>query len=142
LATEDPVKTKEAIDTREWIHNGDSATIDEEVCTTIVKKIKDMILRGGENIYRKIIEWFLCTREKIKEVSIFGIPDEKYGEQVCIWIEIYNKSELTDLEIKEYCREKTTYYTIPTQVKSVSTFPITVSGMIPKIMRRRSMIAE
>lgn len=100
----DPIRTKESIDTAGWMHSGDLATMDEEGYINIVGRIKDMIIRGGENIYPKVIEEFLYTHDKIKEVSVFGIPDEKYGEQVCVWIQMHDKSELTASEIKEYCR--------------------------------------
>jgi fatty-acyl-CoA synthase len=109
----DPIKTKESIDASGWIHSGDLATMDEEGYINIVGRIKDMIIHGGENIYPKVIEEFLYTHEKIKEVSVFAISDEKYGEQVCVWIQIYDKSELTILEIQEYCRGKIAHYNIP-----------------------------
>jgi fatty-acyl-CoA synthase len=138
----DPIKTKESIDTAGWMHSGDLATMDEEGYINIVGRIKDMIIRGGENIYPKVIEEFLYTHEKIKEVSVFGIPDEKYGEQVCVWIQLYEKSELTALEIKEYCRGKIAHYTIPGQVKFVTEFPMTVTGKIRKVEMREVMMAE
>ncbi|MEZ7499154.1 AMP-binding protein [Flavobacterium sp. Arc3] len=138
----DPIKTNESIDAARWMHSGDLATMDEEGYINIVGRIKDMIIRGGENIYPKVIEEFLYTHEKIKEVSVFGIPDEKYGEQVCVWIQMHDKSELTALEIKEYCRGKIAHYTIPGQVKFVTDFPMTVTGKIRKVEMREIMIAE
>jgi fatty-acyl-CoA synthase len=138
----DPIKTKESIDTAGWMHSGDLAIMDEEGYLNIVGRIKDMIIRGGENIYPKVIEEFLYTHEKIKEVSVFGVPDEKYGEQVCVWIQIHDKSELTVLEIKEYCRGKIAHYTIPGHVKFVNEFPMTVTGKIRKGEMREAMTAE
>ncbi|CAM2786663.1 AMP-binding protein [Flavobacterium frigoris] len=138
----DPIRTKESIDTAGWMHSGDLATMDEEGYINIVGRIKDMIIRGGENIYPKVIEEFLYTHDKIKEVSVFGIPDEKYGEQVCVWIQMHDKSELTASEIKEYCRGKIAHYTIPGQVKFVTEFPMTVTGKIRKVEMREAMMAE
>lgn len=138
----DPIKTKESIDTAGWMHSGDLAIMDEEGYLNIVGRIKDMIIRGGENIYPKVIEEFLYTHEKIKEVSVFGVPDEKYGEQVCVWIQMHDKSDLTASEIKEYCRGKIAHYTIPGHVKFVNEFPMTVTGKIRKGEMREAMTAE
>jgi len=138
----DPEKTKESIDSAGWMHSGDLATMDEEGYINIVGRIKDMIIRGGENIYPKVIEEFLYTHEKIKEVSVFGIPDEKYGEQVCVWIQMHDDYKLTELEVKEFCRGKIAHYTIPHYVKFVDIFPMTVTGKIRKVEMREAMKAE
>lgn len=138
----DPEKTKESIDSAGWMHSGDLAIMDDEGYINIVGRIKDMIIRGGENIYPKVIEEFLYTHENIKEVSVFGVPDEKLGEQVCVWIQMHDNYKLTEAEVKEYCRGKIAHYTIPHHVKFVHEFPMTVTGKIRKIEMREAMKAE
>jgi fatty-acyl-CoA synthase len=138
----DPEKTKESIDSAGWMHSGDLATMDDEGYINIVGRIKDMIIRGGENIYPKVIEEFLYTHENIKDVSVFGVPDEKLGEQVCVWIQMHNNCKLTEVQVKEYCRGKIAHYTIPHYVKFVHEFPMTVTGKIRKVEMREAMKAE
>lgn len=138
----DPEKTKESIDSAGWMHSGDLAIMDDEGYINIVGRIKDMIIRGGENIYPKVIEEFLYTHENIKEVSVFGVPDEKLGEQVCVWIQMHDNYKLTEAEVKEYCRGKIAHYTIPHHVKFVYEFPMTVTGKIRKIEMREAMKVE
>jgi fatty-acyl-CoA synthase len=138
----DPEKTKESIDSAGWMHSGDLAIMDDEGYINIVGRIKDMIIRGGENIYPKVIEEFLYTHENIKEVSVFGVPDEKLGEQVCVWIQMHDNYKLTEAEVKEYCRGKIAHYTIPHHVKFVHEFPMTVTGKIRKIEMREAMKVE
>jgi fatty-acyl-CoA synthase len=138
----DPVRTKESIDSAGWMHSGDLAIMDDEGYINIVGRIKDMIIRGGENIYPKVIEEFLYTHENIKEVSVFGVPDEKLGEQVCVWIQMHDNYKLTEAEVKEYCRGKIAHYTIPYYVKFVHEFPMTVTGKIRKVEMREAMKGE
>jgi len=138
----DPEKTTESIDSEGWMHSGDLAIMDDGGYINIVGRIKDMIIRGGENIYPKVIEEFLYTHENIKDVSVFGVPDEKLGEQVCVWIQIHKNCELTEAEVKEYCRGKIAHYTIPHYVKFVTEFPMTVTGKIRKVEMKTTMTAE
>ena len=98
----DEEKTRESIDSARWMHSGDLAIIDEEGYVGIVGRIKDMIIRGGENIYPKVIEEFLYTHPGVEEVSVIGVPDEKFGEQICAWIQLKKGSKITENEIKEY----------------------------------------
>lgn len=138
----DEEKTRESIDSARWMHSGDLAIIDEEGYVGIVGRIKDMIIRGGENIYPKVIEEFLYTHPGIEEVSVIGVPDEKFGEQICAWIQLKKGSKITDIEIKEYCRGKIAYYKIPEYILFVDEFPMTVTGKIRKAEMREISIKK
>jgi fatty-acyl-CoA synthase len=138
----DDEKTRESIDSARWMHSGDLAIIDEEGYVGIVGRIKDMIIRGGENIYPKVIEEFLYTHPGIEEVSVIGVPDEKFGEQICAWIQLKKGSKVTDIEIKEYCRGKIAYYKIPQYILFVEEFPMTVTGKIRKAEMREISIKK
>jgi len=138
----DEEKTRESIDSARWMHSGDLAIIDEEGYVGIVGRIKDMIIRGGENIYPKVIEEFLYTHPGIEEVSVIGVPDEKFGEQICAWIQLKKDSIITDDEIKEYCRGKIAYYKIPQYILFVDEFPMTVTGKIRKAEMREISIKK
>ncbi len=138
----DEEKTRESIDAARWMHSGDLAIIDEEGYVGIVGRIKDMIIRGGENIYPKVIEEFLYTHPAIEEVSVIGVPDEKYGEQICAWIQLKKDAITTQVEIKEYCRGKIAYYKIPQYILFVDEFPMTVTGKIRKSEMRESSIKK
>ncbi len=138
----DDEKTRESIDSARWMHSGDLAIIDEEGYVGIVGRIKDMIIRGGENIYPKVIEEFLYTHPGIEEVSVIGVPDEKFGEQICAWIQLKKGSKVTDIEIKEYCRGKIAYYKIPEYILFVDEFPMTVTGKIRKAEMREISIKK
>jgi fatty-acyl-CoA synthase len=138
----DEEKTRESIDSARWMHSGDLAIIDEEGYVSIVGRIKDMIIRGGENIYPKVIEEFLYTHPGIEEVSVIGVPDEKFGEQICAWIQLKKGSKITEIEIKEYCRGKIAYYKIPQYILFVEEFPMTVTGKIRKAEMREISIKK
>jgi fatty-acyl-CoA synthase len=138
----DEEKTRESIDSARWMHSGDLAIIDEEGYVGIVGRIKDMIIRGGENIYPKVIEEFLYTHPGIEEVSVIGVPDEKFGEQICAWVQLKKDSIITEDEIKEYCRGKIAYYKIPKYILFVEEFPMTVTGKIRKAEMREISIKK
>ena len=138
----DEEKTRECIDSARWMHSGDLATIDEEGYVSIVGRIKDMIIRGGENIYPKVIEEFLYTHPGVEEVSVIGVPDEKFGEQICAWIQLKKGTTITEDEIKEYCRGKIAYYKIPQYILFVDEFPMTVTGKIRKAEMREISIKK
>lgn len=136
----DEEKTKESIDVSRWMHSGDLATMDADGYINIVGRIKDMIIRGGENIYPKVIEEFLYTHKAINEVKVVGVPDDKYGEQVCAWIELKKGEKLTENQVKEFCRGKIAHYKIPHYVLFVNEFPMTVTGKIRKVAMREKSI--
>ena len=138
---EDADRTAEAIDARGWIHSGDLATMDEDGYVRITGRAKDMIIRGGENIYPREIEEFLHRHPDVQEAQIFGIPDERLGETVCAWIRTGN-AHLTEAEIRGHCRGQIAHYKIPEHIRFVQEFPMTVTGKIQKFAMREVMMAE
>jgi fatty-acyl-CoA synthase len=134
--------TAKAIDSAGWMHTGDLATLDEEGYCNISGRIKDMIIRGGENIYPREIEEFLFRHPSIQDVQIIGIPDEKYGEEVCAWIIVKEGASLEVEAVTEFCRGQIAKYKIPRYVRFVKNFPTTVTGKPQKFAMRELMIAE
>lgn len=139
---DDPEKTAEAIDADGWMHSGDLAVFDEEGFGAIVGRIKDMIIRGGENIYPREIEEYLLGHPKVLDVAVVGLPDEKYGEEVCAWIRLEANERMTEDEIRDFCRDQIAHYKIPRYVRFVDAFPMTVTGKIQKYVIREQMDAE
>jgi len=133
-------KTKEDIDKAGWMHTGDLAVIDEEGYCDIVGRVKDMVIRGGENIYPREIEEYLFQHPKIQEAAVFGIPDEKYGESVVAWIRLNEGETADEDEIRQYCKEQIAYYKVPKHIVIVDEFPMTVTGKIQKFKMRESTI--
>ena len=125
-----------------WLHSGDLATMDEFGYVKITGRIKDMLIRGGENIYPREIEDFLYTNPKISEAQVFGVPDEKMGEEVCVWIQLKDGQSATDKEIRNFCEGQITHFKIPRHIRFVKEFPMTVTGKIRKIEMREAMSAE
>ena len=138
----DPEKTAEAVDSAGWMHTGDLATIDDEGFCNIVGRIKDMIIRGGENVYPREIEEFLYSHPKIAEVQVVGVPDVKYGEELCAWIRLREGCQATEDELRNYCRGQIATYKIPRYIRFSSEFPVTVTGKIQKFRMREISIAE
>jgi len=139
---DDAAKTAEAIDADGYMHTGDLATIDEEGYCAIVGRIKDMVIRGGENIYPREIEEFLFRHPKIEDVQVVGVPDPKFGEEVCAWIRLRAGEVLTEAEVRDYCRGSIAHYKIPRYVRFVEAFPMTVTGKIQKYLIREAMLRE
>ena len=137
---EDADKTAEAIDAAGWMHTGDLATIDSDGYCNIVGRLKDMIIRGGENIYPREIEEFLYTHPAIADAQVFGVPDDKFGEVSCAWIKLKDGCTLTADELKAYCRERISHQKIPAYVRFVTDYPMTVTGKIRKVEMREVMI--
>ncbi|MDT8379293.1 MAG: AMP-binding protein [Desulfotignum sp.] len=131
-----PDKTKETIDTDGWLHTGDLASMDKNGNCTIQGRLKDMIIRGGENIYPREIEEFLYTHPAVQDVQVVGIPDEKYGEEVAAFIQIRNGKRLSEKEIREFCKDRISFHKIPRQIYFVEEFPTTASGKIQKYKLR------
>ncbi|MGH8907625.1 MAG: AMP-binding protein [Egibacteraceae bacterium] len=134
--------TDQAIDDARWMHTGDLAVMNENGYVNIVGRIKDMIIRGGENIYPREIEEFLYTHPQIADVSVIGVPDVKYGEQVCAWIIPREGAELTEKDVKDFCRGKIATFKIPHYVRFTAEFPMTVTGKIQKFKMRAQSIEE
>jgi fatty-acyl-CoA synthase len=138
----DEANTRLAIDEARWMHTGDLATIDDEGFCNIVGRIKDMVIRGGENIYPREIEEFLYGHPDIADVQIFGVPDRQYGEQLCAWIRLRDKADLTEEGVLAYCRGAIAHYKVPRYVRFVDAFPMTVTGKVQKFVMRQQMIDE
>jgi len=135
----DEAKTAEAIDKAGWMHTGDIATIDEEGFCNIVGRIKDMVIRGGENIYPREIEEFLYRHPKVLDVQVVGVPDKKYGEELCAWIIVREGQRLTEDEVRAFCQGQIAHYKIPRYISFVDSFPMTVTGKIQKFQIREKM---
>ncbi|MEK9833869.1 MAG: AMP-binding protein, partial [Rhodospirillaceae bacterium] len=138
----DVEKTAESIDAAGWMHTGDLATMDEEGYFNIVGRIKDMVIRGGENIYPREIEEFLYRHPKVSDVQIVGVPDEKYGEELCAWIKLAEGENATEDEIRDFCKGQITHHKIPRYIRFVDGFPMTVTGKVQKFEMRAAMIEE
>ncbi|MBV8888901.1 MAG: AMP-binding protein [Alphaproteobacteria bacterium] len=139
---EDPERTAEAIDSAGWMHTGDLATIDDEGYCNIVGRIKDMVIRGGENVYPREIEEFLYRHPKIQDVQVIGVPDPRYGEELCAWVRLREGTTATAQEIRAFCDGQIAHYKIPRHIKFVDGFPMTVTGKVQKFLMREQMIAE
>jgi fatty-acyl-CoA synthase len=137
-----PEETAKVIDADGWLHTGDLAVMDENGYCKITGRIKQMIIRGGENIYPKEIEEYLYTHPKISDVQIYGVPDRKYGEQVMASIILKKGMEMTEDEVREFCNGKIANYKIPKYVKFVDSYPMTASGKIQKFKMRDMAIKE
>ena len=138
----DPERTAESIDDEGWMHTGDLATMDQDGYVNIVGRIKDMVIRGGENIYPREIEEFLYGHPQIREVQVVGVPDRRFGEEVLAWIQTEDGVELTAEDIREFCRGKIAHYKIPRYVVMTEDYPMTVTGKIQKNKLRELAIEE
>ncbi|PWK92269.1 AMP-binding protein [Fulvimonas soli] len=138
----DPERTREAIDEGGWMHTGDLATLDADGYCRIVGRLKDMIIRGGENVYPREIEEFLYTHPKVRDVQVFGVPDAKFGEQVCAWVRLREGYAASEAEIQDYCRRHLAYFKVPHYVRFVESFPMTVTGKVQKYLMREAMVEE
>jgi fatty-acyl-CoA synthase len=138
----DEEKTREAIDPAGWMHTGDLATIDDEGYCNIVGRIKDMVIRGGENVYPREIEEFLYRHPKIQDVQVIGVPDPRYGEELCAWVRLHDGKSATVEEIRAFCQGQIAHYKVPRYVRFVEGFPMTVTGKIQKFLMRQQTIDE
>ncbi|NMH63656.1 AMP-binding protein [Shewanella salipaludis] len=138
----DPVKTAETIDAQAWLHSGDLGEMDAQGYVKIVGRIKDMIIRGGENIYPREIEEKLYRHPDIQDAAVFGVQSDKYGEEVCAWIKTRPGSELSEDEVRHFLTEKISYFKVPRYIKFVEAYPMTVTGKIQKFRMRELMYQE
>jgi fatty-acyl-CoA synthase len=138
----EPDKTADAIDAARWMHTGDLAVMDDAGYLNIVGRIKDMVIRGGENIYPREIEEFLYTHPEIEDVQVIGVPDAKYGEELCAWVKVRSGSSLTPEQVREFCVGKIAHYKVPKYVRFTPDFPMTVTGKIQKFKMRETSIEE
>jgi fatty-acyl-CoA synthase len=135
-----PSATHATIDSNHWNHTGDLGTMDAEGYVKIVGRLKDMVIRGGENIYPREIEEFLHHHPKISDVYVVGVPDTKYGEELAAWVAVKPGEALTEDEVKEFCKNRIAHYKIPRYVMFVTEFPMSVSGKIQKYKMREASI--
>jgi len=131
-----PEKTAETIDEAGWLHSGDLGTMDKEGYVRITGRLKEMIIRGGENIYPREIEEFLFTHPKVAQVAVFGIPDEYYGEEVMAWVQLRAGEEATEEELREFCKKQIARFKVPKHIWFVEEFPMTVTGKLQKFRMR------
>ena len=139
---EDPERTAEAIDADGWMHTGDLATMDDEGYVDIVGRSKDMVIRGGENIYPRELEEFLHTHPLIEDVAVIGVPDERYGEELMAWVRPREGAALSEEDVREHCRGRIAHYKVPRHVRFAAEFPMTVTGKVQKYKLRETAIAE
>ena len=139
---DEPEKTAEAIDAARWMHTGDLAVMDEAGYLNIVGRIKDMVIRGGENVYPREVEEFLYTHPDIVDVQVIGVPDVKFGEELCAWVKLRPGSSLTAEQVREFCTGKIAHYKIPRYVRITEDFPMTVTGKVQKFKMRDTSVEE
>ena len=139
---EDAARTAEAIDSEGWMHTGDLGTIDEAGYANIVGRSKDMVIRGGENIYPREVEEFLYRHPKVRDVQIVGLPDARYGEELCAWIILKPGETTNEEEIKMFCDGQIARFKVPRYIRFVDAFPMTVTGKVQKFLIREAMVKE
>ena len=137
----DAERTAEAV-VDGWMHTGDLATIDAEGFCNIVGRVKDMLIRGGENVYPREVEEFLFRHPAVGQVQVFGVPDERYGEEVCAWIVLKPGAQASEDDIRAFCRGQIAHYKVPRHVRFVAEIPMTVTGKAQKFVMRRQMAEE
>jgi fatty-acyl-CoA synthase len=138
----DEQKTAETIDAAHWLHSGDIAVLDDAGYCQIVGRLKDMLIRGGENIFPREIEEYLFQHPKIEAAEVIGVPDEKYGEEVCAWIKLHAGETATEEDIREFCRERIAHFKIPRYILFVDEFPMTITGKVQKYKMREEMVSK
>nr|AEX20399.2 acyl-CoA synthetase [Aquincola tertiaricarbonis] len=137
----DPARSADAVRDG-WMHTGDLAVIDAEGFCNIVGRVKDMVIRGGENLYPREIEEFLFRHPKVQSVQVFGVPDARYGEELCAWIVVKPGAECTEQEIRDFCRDQIAHYKVPRYIRFVTEMPMTITGKVQKFVMRDRMIDE
>jgi fatty-acyl-CoA synthase len=139
---DDPERSAEALDAAGWMHSGDLATIDEHGYCTIVGRLKDMLIRGGENIYPREIEEFLLRHPKVQSAQVFGVPDHRLGEEVCAFIVLKPSQSATAEEIQSFCRSQISHHKVPRYIRFVPEFPMTATGKPQKYVMREQIVGE
>jgi fatty-acyl-CoA synthase len=139
---EDPARTAEAIDAEGWMHTGDLATMDAQGYVNIVGRIKDMVIRGGENLYPREIEEFLYRHPGVQDVQVVGVPDAKYGEELCAWVIAKPGMAVDEQALRDFCKGQIAHYKVPRYIRFVPGFPMTVTGKVQKFRMREQMVAE
>ena len=139
---DEPAKTADAIDVSRWMHTGDIAVMDADGYVNIVGRIKDMVIRGGENVYPREVEEFLYAHPAVADVQVIGVPDERYGEELMAWVRLREGAEpLSADDVRAFCQGRLAHYKIPRYVHLVEEFPMTVTGKVRKVEMRAEAIA-
>ncbi len=138
----DPARTAQAIDAARWMHTGDLAVIDAEGFCTIVGRLKDVVIRGGENVYPREVEEYLYSHPDIADVQVFGVADDRYGEELCAWVKLRTGATLAEDDVRAYCRGQIAHQKVPRYVRFVDEFPMTVTGKMQKFLMRAAMEQE
>jgi fatty-acyl-CoA synthase len=139
---EDPEKTRDVLDDSGWMHTGDLGVIDEQGYGNVTGRLKDLVIRGGENVYPREVEEFLYRHGKVQAVQVCGVPDLKFGEELCAWIQLKPGTSSTEEEVREFCKDQIAHYKIPRYIRFVSEFPMTVTGKVQKFAMREHMVKE
>ena len=139
---EDPERTAEAIDADRWMHTGDLATMDADGYVAIVGRIKDLVIRGGENVYPREVEEYLFRHPAIEAAQVVGVPDPTYGEELCAWVKLKPGASADPEEIQSFCKSQIAHYKIPRYIKFVDNFPMTVTGKVQKFLMREETVKE
>jgi fatty-acyl-CoA synthase len=139
---DDAEKTRDVLDDAGWMHTGDLGVIDAQGYGNVTGRLKDMVIRGGENIYPREVEEFLYRHDKVLAVQVCGVPDIKFGEEVCAWIQLKPGTSSTEEEFREYCKGQIAHYKIPRYIRFVSEFPMTITGKVQKFAMRDHMVKE
>jgi fatty-acyl-CoA synthase len=138
----DPERTADAIDAEGWMHSGDLAVMDSNGYVKIVGRLKDMIIRGGENVYPREIEEYLFTHPDVVDAQVVGVPDERFGEQIMAWVQKRDGSSLSEADVIAFCRGQIAHFKVPRYVRFTDEFPMTVTGKIQKYRLREQAIEE
>jgi fatty-acyl-CoA synthase len=138
----DAEKTSEILDDAGWMHTGDLGVIDEAGYGNVTGRLKDMVIRGGENVYPREVEEFLYRHHKVQAVQVCGVPDPKFGEELCAWIQLKAGVSSTEEEVREFCKDQIAHYKIPRYIRFVSEFPMTITGKVQKFAMRERMVKE
>jgi fatty-acyl-CoA synthase len=139
---DDPAATDAAIDRAGWMHTGDLATLDDEGYANIVGRIKDMVIRGGENVYPREVEEFLYQHPAVSDVQVIGVPDARYGEELCAWVRLREGHAADGEALRAWCQGRIASYKIPRYWRFVDAFPMTVTGKVQKFKMREASVAE
>ena len=137
---DEPEKTAEAVDADGWMHTGDLAVMDEAGYLNIVGRIKDLVIRGGENVYPREVEEFLYSHPAVEDVQVVGVPDPRYGEELCAWVRLKEGASLTEEELRAYCQGRLAHYKVPRYLLVTDEFPMTVTGKVQKFKMRDASI--
>jgi fatty-acyl-CoA synthase len=139
---DDPQRTREVLDDAGWMHTGDLGVIDAQGYGNVTGRLKDMVIRGGENVYPREVEEFLYRHNKVQAVQVCGVPDIKFGEELCAWIQLKAGTSGTEEEFREFCKGQIAHYKIPRYIRFVSEFPMTITGKVQKFAMREQMVKE